>query len=207
MGLLVVMGLSFDLNWDWRLMMRAYERSLGRRVGAIAMKQASLSGAIAKGRMELSLDFAAEHFSQTMAGLMIVKPGSLALGADYAFVPGERKLPVKLDADVYKDTVRSKLPAGYKVDEMPAALGGSGRGRGRSGRSRPRTRSRHDNLEARGLEHGAHSRGGRLSARHRLDQRQPSQRCARHSEQRGGRNDRRPDCASDPRRTGPLAAG
>ena len=54
-----------------------------------------------------------------MQGLIIVKPGALALGAEYAFLAGERKLPVKLDADVYRDTVRIKLPEGYKIDEMP----------------------------------------------------------------------------------------
>jgi transglutaminase-like putative cysteine protease len=101
---------------------RSYERSLGRRVGAIAVRQANISGVIAEGQMQLSLDFTADHFSQIMPGLMIVKPGALALGADYAFIPGERKLPVKLTADVYKDSVRIKLPAGYKVDEMPDAV-------------------------------------------------------------------------------------
>jgi hypothetical protein len=29
---------------------------------------------------------------------------------------------VKLDADVYRDSVRIKLPAGYKIDEMPDAV-------------------------------------------------------------------------------------
>ena len=101
---------------------RSYERSLGRRVGAIAVRQANISGAIAEGQMQLSLDFTADHFSQIMPGLMIVKPGALALGADYAFTPGERKLPVKLVADVYKDSVRIKLPASYKVDEIPDAV-------------------------------------------------------------------------------------
>jgi hypothetical protein len=101
---------------------RSYERSLGRRLGAIAVRQANIAGAIAEGRMNLSLDFTADHFSQTMPGLIIVKPGVLALGSDYAFTPGERKLPVKLTADVYKDSVRIKLPAGYKVDEIPDAV-------------------------------------------------------------------------------------
>ena len=35
------------------------------------------------------------------------------------FPPGERKLPVKLSGDVYRDSVRIKLPPGYKIDEMP----------------------------------------------------------------------------------------
>jgi hypothetical protein len=98
---------------------RHYERALATRVGAIAVKQAAISGHIGEGQMQLSLDFAADHFSQIVQGLIIVKPGVLALGADYAFASGERKLPVKLDADVYRDSVRIKLPSGFKIDEMP----------------------------------------------------------------------------------------
>src|SRR5581483_8931446 len=79
------------------------------------------------GRMQLSLDFAAERFAQNTSGLLIVKPGVLALGSDYAFAAGDRKLPVRLDASVYKDTVRIKLPAGFKVDEMPDPLSLEGR--------------------------------------------------------------------------------
>jgi len=101
---------------------KGYERSLGDRVGAIAVKQAQISGAIAEGRMQLSLDYAAEHFSQTMTGMMIVKPGALALGAGYFFKPGPRQLPVRLDGDIYRDTVRIKLPPGYAIDEMPDAI-------------------------------------------------------------------------------------
>ncbi|MGA2039069.1 MAG: DUF3857 domain-containing protein [Bryobacteraceae bacterium] len=100
-------------------MKRGYERTLASRVGAIAVKQAAISGHIGEGRMQLSLDFAADHFSQTVQGLIIVKPGALALGADYAFTAAERKLPVRLDADVYRDSVRIKLPPGYQIDEMP----------------------------------------------------------------------------------------
>jgi transglutaminase-like putative cysteine protease len=101
---------------------KGYERTLGERVGSIAVKQAQISGTIAEGRMQLSLDYSAEHFSQTMPGMMIVKPGALALGAEYFFKPGERKLPVKLDDDIYRDAVRIKLPPGFGIDEMPDAV-------------------------------------------------------------------------------------
>jgi transglutaminase-like putative cysteine protease len=98
---------------------KGYERSLGESVGAIAVKQAQISGAIAEGHMQLSLDYQADHFSQTMPGMMVVKPGYLALGAEYLFKPGDRKLPVKLVDEIYRDNVRIKLPAGYSIDEIP----------------------------------------------------------------------------------------
>ena len=101
---------------------RGYERTLARNVGAIAVKQAGISGHIGEGQMQLSLDFSAQNFSRNVQGLIIVKPGALALGADYAFTSAERKLPVKLDSDVCRDSVRIKLPAGYKIDEMPDAV-------------------------------------------------------------------------------------
>jgi hypothetical protein len=98
---------------------RQYEEALGHRIGAITVKQASISGKIADGQMQLSLDYTVQHFTQNMSGLLIVKPGPLTLGSDYVFVPGERKLPVKLTPDVYNDSVRIQLPVGFKVDEMP----------------------------------------------------------------------------------------
>src|SRR5262249_34867751 len=82
----------------------------------------SISGAIGDGRMQLSLDFAAERFAQNMSGLWIVKPGVLASGSGYTFAAGDRKLPVRPDASGYKDTGRIKIPAGFKVDEMPDPL-------------------------------------------------------------------------------------
>jgi Domain of Unknown Function with PDB structure (DUF3857)/Transglutaminase-like superfamily len=109
-------------HWGNEELKRSYEGSLGRRVGAIAVKQAAISGRIGEGRMQLSLDFAAEHFSQSVSSLIIVKPGALALGAEYLFAAGERKLPVNLEAEVYQDSVRIKLPAGFKIDEMPDAV-------------------------------------------------------------------------------------
>lgn len=101
---------------------RGYEKSLARSVGAIAVKQAEITGRVAEGRMRLSLDFTAEHFSQVVQSLILVRPGALALDADYVFTTTERKLPVKLEGEVYKDSVRIQLPPGYKVDEIPDAV-------------------------------------------------------------------------------------
>jgi hypothetical protein len=69
--------------------------------------------------MQLTLDYQADHFSQIMPGMMVVQPGVLALGAEYFFKPGDRKLPVKLDDEIYRDGVRIKLPQGFSIDEMP----------------------------------------------------------------------------------------
>ena len=62
--------------------------------------------------------YAANYASPTPANLTTAVSNMEAAYTDAA----GRKLPVKLDADVYRDSVRIKLPPGYKIDEMPAAV-------------------------------------------------------------------------------------
>jgi transglutaminase-like putative cysteine protease len=101
---------------------RSFERSLGSRLGGVTVKQAETSGRIEEGHLQLTLEFGVDHFAQLVQGLAIVKPGGLALGHDYTFPAGERKMPLSLSGEIYKDTVRLKVPPGYTVDELPDAL-------------------------------------------------------------------------------------
>src|ERR1035438_5993706 len=75
-----------------------------------------------KAACDLAWTMRPSTFRRPLPGMMIVKPGALALGAEYFFKPGERKLPVKLDDDIYQDAVRIKLPPGLSIDEMPDAV-------------------------------------------------------------------------------------
>lgn len=101
---------------------RSFERSLGSRLGGVAVKQAVTSGQIEEGHVQLTLEVGVDHFAQLVQGLAIVKPGGLALGHDYVFAAGERRMPVSLSAEMYRDSVRLKLPPGYAVDELPDAV-------------------------------------------------------------------------------------
>lgn len=98
---------------------RSFERPLANRMGAVAVKQVATSGRIEEGHLQLTLEIGVDHFAQLVQGLAIVKPGGLALGHDYVFAAAERKMPVSLAAEMYRDSVRLKLPSGYVVDELP----------------------------------------------------------------------------------------
>jgi hypothetical protein len=43
----------------------------------------------------------------------------LTSGGDYNFPSKTRSSPLHLEADVRRDSVRVKLPAGFKIDELP----------------------------------------------------------------------------------------
>ena len=53
--------------------------------------------------------------------LLIVRPGALSSGGGYFFSSRKRSSPVKLEADLRHDSIRVKLPGGFKLDELPAA--------------------------------------------------------------------------------------
>ena len=71
--------------------------------------------------LEANLDVSAEAFGQSMQGrLFIVRPGLLTSGGDYYFKSRQRTAPVRLEGDLRRDTIRIKLPPGFKLDELPA---------------------------------------------------------------------------------------
>jgi len=51
---------------------------------------------------------------------LIVRPGSLSSGGEYTFTSRKRSSPVKLEADLRHDSIKVKLPTGFKLDELPA---------------------------------------------------------------------------------------
>ena len=48
-----------------------------------------------------------------------MRPGLLTSGGDYVFTSKQRTAPIKLDADLRRDSIRVKLPPGFKLDELP----------------------------------------------------------------------------------------
>jgi len=70
--------------------------------------------------MELAVDLGVGQFGQFMQQkMLVVKPGVLAPDTDYVFSNKERKLPVRLESRLRKDSVVIQLPAGFVIDELP----------------------------------------------------------------------------------------
>lgn len=99
---------------------KRFERGFTRRLGGVTIKSVATDGS-ADDRLVVHVDLAAERFGQMMQDrLLIVRPGSLSSGGDYYFTSRKRSSPVKLEADLRHDSIRIKLPGGFKLDELPA---------------------------------------------------------------------------------------
>jgi len=99
---------------------RRFERGWSGRLGGVMLDQIATESDSIQDHISVSLALSAEHFGQIAQNLLIVRPGVLTSGGDYNFAPKARSSPVHLEADVRHDSVRVKLPAGYKLDELPA---------------------------------------------------------------------------------------
>ncbi|MCB1018544.1 MAG: DUF3857 domain-containing protein [Acidobacteria bacterium] len=72
---------------------------------------------------ELDVDFEAPSYAQSMGGrLLVFKPALVERRDSHRLVDEERKYPVVLGANSYRETVKVALPAGFRVDEKPQDL-------------------------------------------------------------------------------------
>jgi len=100
---------------------KRFERGLTRRLGGVTLRSVATEEHPEENRVTVKLDLAAERFGQLMQGrLLVVRPGALSSGGDYYFTSRQRSSPVKLEADLRHDSIKLKLPAGFKLDELPA---------------------------------------------------------------------------------------
>ena len=99
---------------------KRFERGFTRRLGGVTIRSVAANGNT-DDRLVVNVDFSAERFGQIMQDrLLIVRPGALSSGGDYFFTSRKRSSPVKLEADLRHDSIRVKVPAGFKLDELPA---------------------------------------------------------------------------------------
>jgi hypothetical protein len=100
---------------------KAFERGFTRSIGGTSIKNVATQTAPEENRLSVNLELNAVRFGQDMQGrLFIVRPGMLASGGQYAFRSRQRTTPVELEGQRRHETIRIKLPQGFKVDEMPA---------------------------------------------------------------------------------------
>jgi len=77
----------------------------------------------ADGRFTLDVEFSANQYAQLMQDrLLVFKPAVVSRREGLALTAPTRKHPVVLRANAYSETVQVKLPAGFKVDEVPDAV-------------------------------------------------------------------------------------
>ena len=69
---------------------------------------------------DLQLEFKSERYAQSMRGrLLVFRPSVVTRRGTLLFSEVKRQNPVRLDAETFQETVRVKLPVGFKIDEMP----------------------------------------------------------------------------------------
>jgi Domain of Unknown Function with PDB structure (DUF3857)/Transglutaminase-like superfamily len=110
----------FSTHREFDQMKKVLERSYSRQLGGVTLDKITPTDHAIENRMELALDLGVGQFGQSMRQTMlVVKPGVLAPVSDYWFSKKERKLPVKLEPRLRKDSVAIQLPSGFVVDEIP----------------------------------------------------------------------------------------
>src|SRR5262249_48854072 len=97
------------------------EHLLNRQFGEATVSEANFSVDSLRGGCTWSLSFTAPHAAQLLGGHMIaLRPffvGERDLG------PGDsenRTLPVRIEAEAYRESVTVRLPAGFTVDDLPS---------------------------------------------------------------------------------------
>jgi hypothetical protein len=97
-----------------------FERGFARRLGGTTLSRVAIETHLEESRLTVNLDLASERFGQLAQGrLLIVRPGLLTSGGEYTFSSKQRSSPVKLESELRKDSIRVKLPSGFKLDELP----------------------------------------------------------------------------------------
>jgi len=99
---------------------RRFERSYSRRFPGMALSSHTTEAHPDGSLMSVNLNLAADRFGQLMQGrLFVIRPGLLTSGGEYSFSSKQRTTPIKLDADLRRDSIRIKLPDGFQMDELP----------------------------------------------------------------------------------------
>jgi len=88
--------------------------------GAKGAAVSSITPADNGAQFRLAVEFAAPAYAQSMQNRMLVfKPAVIAHRNLPAFSASSRKYPVVLNSEGFTDTVRIRIPDGFKVDEKP----------------------------------------------------------------------------------------
>jgi len=96
------------------------EQWIARGANGANVLKVDPADAPADDRFDLQLDFKADRYAQSMRGqLLVFRPAVVSRRGAAVFSEAKRQYPVELNAESFQETVHVKLPAGFKVDEMP----------------------------------------------------------------------------------------
>ncbi len=104
-------------------MRKLVESSLTQRLGGLTLETHEPADRAAADQFDQNVAFSARQFGQMLQQqLLLVRPGTLLPANGRGFPAKERKLPVKLQAEVRRDSVTIAVPAGFSADEVPDAV-------------------------------------------------------------------------------------
>ncbi len=96
------------------------ESTWTRRLAGVSLGEIKTATETEHNQLSLDLNLQADRFGQLMQGkLLVIHPGLLSSGGEFGFQSRQRTTPVEFDALMRKDSIRIKIPAGFKLDEMP----------------------------------------------------------------------------------------
>jgi Domain of Unknown Function with PDB structure (DUF3857)/Transglutaminase-like superfamily len=102
---------------------RQVERTLARTVKAASISKLDVEDSPDEDAFRLKLDFASQRYGQLMQQrLLVFSPAILEPPGPNFARASSRTAPIILRAAVYRKHARVRLPAGFTIDEMPAAV-------------------------------------------------------------------------------------
>jgi hypothetical protein len=97
------------------------ERSYSQRVPGTSLSSVASETRAGENALSIRLKLSVDRFGQLMQRhLLVVRPGLLTSGGEYAFTSKQRTAPVELEMDLRRDSIHIKIPPGFKADELPA---------------------------------------------------------------------------------------
>ncbi|HLY19954.1 MAG TPA: DUF3857 domain-containing protein [Bryobacteraceae bacterium] len=100
---------------------KTLERWMAGHVPGTSISLAEPSDNFPDNTFRLALQFAAPHYGQLMQNrLLVFRPGAVPRSDFVPVTTAERKYPLVVKGEIFRETVKAKLPPGFAVDEIPA---------------------------------------------------------------------------------------
>jgi hypothetical protein len=100
---------------------KSIERWMAGHVPGASISLAEPSDDFPKNTFRLAMQFAAPHYGQIMQNrLLVFRPGAVPRSDSVPATEAERKYPLVVKGEVFRETVNVRLPPGFTVDETPA---------------------------------------------------------------------------------------